>query len=133
MMINRRLIGMVPESKSHIARNVLFQWVGLMSNVAAMFTLGAMITSLYTASATPASIATALGIALFCALIRYGSVRLAARESHLASRPIKHALREKVYQKLLRLGVGYASHIPTAEVVQATVEGVDQLETYFGR
>ena len=132
MMINRRLIGMVPESKSHIARNVLFQWVGLMSNVAAMFTLGAMITSLYTASANPASIATALGIALFCALIRYGSVRLAARESHLASRPIKHALREKVYQKLLRLGVGYASQIPTAEVVQATVEGVDQLETYFG-
>ena len=43
MMINRRLIGMVPASKAHIAKAVLFQWIGLVSNVIAMFTLGALI------------------------------------------------------------------------------------------
>ncbi len=132
MMINRRLIGMVPESKPHIAKTVLFQWIGLMSNVVAMFALGALIAELSGGAARSATIVSAIAIALLCALVRFGSVRLSFRESHLASRPIKHVLREKVYQKLLRLGVGYASQIPTAEVVQATVEGVDQLETYFG-
>lgn len=132
MMINRRLIGMVPASKAHIAKAVLFQWIGLVSNVIAMFTLGALIAALFEGTARPNSTVAAVTIALLCALARYVCVRLSARESHLASRPIKHVLREKVYQKLLRLGVGYALHMPTAEVVQATVEGVDQLETYFG-
>lgn len=132
MMINRRLIGMVPESMPHIAKTVLFQWIGLMSNVVAMYALGALIAEFSGGAARSATIVSAIAIALLCALVRFGSVRLSFRESHLASRPIKHVLREKVYQKLLRLGVGYASQIPTAEVVQATVEGVDQLETYFG-
>lgn len=132
MMINRRLIGMVPESRPHIVKHVLFQWIGLMSNVIAMFTLGALIAGLFDGTAHTATIVGTIATALLCALVRYSSVRLAARESHLASRPIKHVLREKIYQKLLCLGARYASQVPTAEVVQATVEGVDQLETYFG-
>lgn len=37
-----------------------------------------------------------------------------------------------IYEKLLRLGSGYSSSIKTSEAVQMTVEGVEQLETYFG-
>ena len=40
--------------------------------------------------------------------------------------------REKIYQKLLRLGVSYKEQVKTSEIVQVAVEGVDQLETYFG-
>ena len=132
MMINRRLIGMVPASKAHIAKAVLFQWIGLVSNVIAMFTLGTLIAQLLEGTARLAGIAGSVSVALLCTLVRYVCIRLSTRESHFAARPIKHVLREKVYQKLLRLGVGYTSQMPTAEVVQATVEGVDQLETYFG-
>lgn len=35
--------------------------------------------------------------------------------------------------KLLRLGPSYTSRVSSAEVVQVCVEGVDQLETYFGQ
>lgn len=41
-------------------------------------------------------------------------------------------LREKIYQKLLRLGASYKEQVNTSQVVQVAVEGVDQLETYFG-
>ncbi len=34
--------------------------------------------------------------------------------------------------KLLRLGASYNEQVKTSEVVQVAVEGVDQLETYFG-
>ena len=37
-----------------------------------------------------------------------------------------------IYKKLLRLGASYKEQINTSEVVQVAVEGVDQLETYFG-
>lgn len=37
-----------------------------------------------------------------------------------------------IYRKLLRLGTSYKEKVNTAEVVQVAVEGVEQLETYFG-
>ena len=38
----------------------------------------------------------------------------------------------RIYEKLLRLGTSYKEQVNTSEVVQVAVEGVDQLETYFG-
>lgn len=51
---------------------------------------------------------------------------------YLSSRAVKKILREKIYRKLLRLGASYNGQVKTSEVVQVAVEGVDQLETYFG-
>ena len=51
---------------------------------------------------------------------------------YLSSRAVKKTLRERIYQKLLRLGAAYKERVQTSEVVQIAVEGVDQLETYFG-
>lgn len=45
---------------------------------------------------------------------------------------MKRRLRPVIYEKLLRLGPSYREHALTSEVVQVSVEGVDQLETYFG-
>ena len=38
-----------------------------------------------------------------------------------------------IFSKLLQLGGGYREKVSTSEVVQVSVEGVDQLETYFGQ
>lgn len=51
---------------------------------------------------------------------------------YLSSKAVKRTLRELIYRKLLGLGAGYRQSASTAEVVQVAVEGVDQLETYFG-
>ena len=52
--------------------------------------------------------------------------------SYLSSRAVKRTLRERIYGKLLRMGVSYREQVATSEVVQVAVEGADQLETYFG-
>ena len=44
----------------------------------------------------------------------------------------KKTLRELIYQKMLKLGTSYNEQVKTSEVVQVALEGVDQLETYFG-
>ncbi|MFR9254263.1 MAG: ABC transporter transmembrane domain-containing protein [Merdibacter sp.] len=56
---------------------------------------------------------------------------LAAISSERASHAVKQQLREKIYRKLLSLGGSYHERVSTSEIVQVSVEGVDQLETYF--
>ena len=52
--------------------------------------------------------------------------------SYKSSKTVKKTLRNLIYEKLLRLGASYNEKIKTSELVQITVEGVEQLETYFG-
>ncbi|PIE98213.1 MAG: ABC transporter [Treponema sp.] len=45
---------------------------------------------------------------------------------------VKHKLRFSVYNKVLEIGVSYQDVMTTQEVTQLGVEGVEQLENYFG-
>ena len=44
--------------------------------------------------------------------------QMATRASFAASVDVKRILREKIYDKLLRLGASYREHVSTSEVVQ---------------
>ena len=70
--------------------------------------------------------------AVVAVAVRFVCSRLQAKFSFLASKTVKKTLREMIYKKLLRLGGSYTESTSTAEAVQVSVEGVDQLETYFG-
>mgnify|MGYP005764699243 CR=1 FL=1 len=132
MMINKRLIGTVSESKKYIAGNVALQWCSLAANIAAMGAISSLLGALWykTANASAFAAAGAAIAAALCirALCTVGSARL----SVLSSRAVKQVLRERIYEKLLRLGASYHTKIKTSEAVQLAVEGVEQLETYFG-
>ncbi len=132
MMINKRLIGTVPEAKRHIAGNVIAQWVSLAVNIAVIFTLGNLLSLLYHKSLTAEGVWASAAVFAAGIAVRFLCARIAARESYLASKPVKRTLRELIFKKLLRLGGSYTENASTAEVVQASVEGVEQLETYFG-
>lgn len=132
MMIDKRLIGTVPESKKYIAANVTLQWCGLAANVAMMMSVASLLASQLSARASSARLLTTAAVAAAAVLIRWLCTTGAARMSDLSSRAVKKTLRTQIYEKLLRLGASYSEHVSTAEVVQVAVEGVDQLETYFG-
>ncbi len=132
MMIDKRLIGTVPESKKYIAANVALQWCGLVANVAMMMSIAALLASLLAGPASSGQLLTTAAVAAAAVVIRYLCTTGAARMSDLSSRAVKKTLRTQIYEKLLRLGAAYSEQVSTAEVVQVAVEGVDQLETYFG-
>ena len=52
MMIDKRLIGMVPESKKYVAGNVLMQWISLAANVVLMMSITRFFASLYAKNVT---------------------------------------------------------------------------------
>ncbi|MBO5281923.1 MAG: ABC transporter ATP-binding protein/permease [Lachnospiraceae bacterium] len=130
MMINGRLIGTVSESKKYIAANVALQWCALAANIAMMAAVTRFLAALVSGGAVGAG-STVL-VAAGAILVRYACAVGSARMSYLSSRAVKKTLREKIYEKLLRLGVSYREQVQTSEIVQVSVEGVDQLETYFG-
>ena len=132
MMINKRLIGTVAESKKYIAGNVILQWCSLAANIALMLSISRMLAELFRGSAS-AQLLTVTGIVVILALaVRFFCSIGAAKMGYFSSKAVKKTLREKIYQKLLRLGNSYNEQVKTSEVVQVAVEGVDQLETYFG-
>ena len=132
MMINKRLIGMVRESKKYVAGNVLVQWCSLIANIAMMAAVTSLLDSLFTKTADGNSILTAVFAAVITVIIRFICTILSSRMGYLSSKTVKKTLRERIYAKLLRLGASYKEQVKTSEVVQVAVEGVEQLETYFG-
>ena len=132
MMINKRLISLVPKSKGHIIKNVLLQWLSLIANIAMILSITNLLSNLYYYSTRPEDFIFTGCVSLIALLIRFICTKLSARESFLASKTVKGKLRTLIYDKLLKLGNSYEEKIPSSEIVQVAVEGVDQLETYFG-
>ena len=132
MMINKRLIGTVKGSKKYIAGNVISQWISLVANIIMMGAIAKMLQSLYEGIAGDDQIALTTGIAVMAVIVRFVCATVSSRMGCLSSKAVKKTLREMIYKKLLRLGSSYKEQANTSEVVQVAVEGVEQLETYFG-
>ncbi len=130
MMINKRLIGTVPESRKYVTGNVALQWLSLLANMAMMTAITALLACL--ALGESRRIGLTAAVAAGAVVLRFACTAGASRMGYLSSKAVKRTLRELIYRKLLGLGAGYRQSASTAEVVQVAVEGVDQLETYFG-
>lgn len=129
-MMDKRLLALVPEALRHVLATVAWQWVGLLGNAAVVWVIARALAALAVGGTVPASALAALGGGIAARAV---SARLASRESFIASQGVKKTLRRRIYQKLLALGPDYTEAVPTAEVVQLSVEGCEQLETYFGQ
>ena len=128
--MNKRLINTVKESKKYIAGNVMCQWISLVANITMMAAIAKMLRNLY--DGTDSHIGLTAVIAAVAVIVRFVCATTASRMGYLSSKAVKRTLREMIYKKLLRLGSSYREQANTSEVVQVAVEGVDQLETYFG-
>ena len=132
-MLDKRLMALCPESKKYIVGNIVLQWLELCMNAVMIGLIATSAERLYRGQLAPRNAVPGLLIILVTIIIRFWVARYAVRMSYLASRTVKRKLRDLIYKKLLRLGMSYREKVTTAEIVQESVEGVDQLESYFGQ
>ena len=132
-MFDKRLMKVCPESKKYIIGNIILQWIELCLNALMIITIANIAGRLYDGTWGLENIITPLSIIAVTIIARFFTTRYAVRMSYLASKTVKKTMREKIYGKLLRLGTAYREHVTTAEIVQESVEGVEQLESYFGQ
>ena len=132
-MIKTRLIKLLSHAGKYIVYNVLWQWFALLCQIAVVFSITALLEGAVTGNLQTQDLVRTAAVFAAAALIRFGCDRGAAHASFAASVDVKRILREKIYDKLLRLGASYREQTATSEVVQMAAEGVEQLETYFGK
>lgn len=131
-MLNKRLIGLVPESKKYIAVNVGVQWIGLFANIYMIASVSKLVQKIYEKEAVSSDFVMTGLIVFGVLLLRLICMSLSSKMSFFSSKAVKQKLRAMIYKKLLSLGASYRERVSTSEVVQVSVEGVEQLETYFG-
>lgn len=132
-MVKTRLIKLLAKSKKYIFFNVLCQWLCLMTQIAIVFNISNMAEGALNNSLTAKMVFKSIVCFMAAACFRFLWDIMADKASYLACADVKKVLREKIYEKLLRLGGSYNEHISTSEIVQVSTEGVDQLETYYGK
>ena len=132
-MFDKRLMAMCPESKKFIVGNIICQWIELMMNTVMIFIISNAVGKLYRSEMAANEMVLSLAILAGVLIIRFFMTKKTTEMSYLASKTVKRVMREQIYKKLLRLGNTYREHATTAELVQESVEGVEQLESYFGQ
>lgn len=132
-MIKKRLIKLLSDSKKHIYHQVLWQWLSLLCQMLLVFIAAGLVESAFYGELKEQRIIGSTAIIVAAILGRYVCSRQATYASYRASSKVKLVLRDRIYEKLLRLGAAYRESVATSEIVQVAVEGVEQLETYFGR
>lgn len=129
-MINKRLFAL--GEKKYVYKIVLYQWISMLCNVGMILRLGYQLNQIYLGNFQTKELAITVSVFLGVLLVRGKLKSKIAKLGHLAGTGMKHNLRTLLYKKLLNLGPTYTKNLSTAEVMQVSTEGVDQLETYFG-
>lgn len=132
-MIKTRLLGFLSHAKKYIVYTIWWQWAALLAQVAAVFSIAELVERALQHTLTISFLERVSVTAMLIAAVRYLCERMGTRTSFLACVDVKRILREKLYEKMLRLGTSYREQVASSEVVQVATEGVEQLETYFGK
>lgn len=132
-MFHKRLMREFKENRSMIAGMVLTQWLMLFANIVLMLATADMVEAVVTEKDIPQTFIQ-LVVTLFLILIVRGFLSYWNQQlSFCISKQLKERLRSLVYEKLMRMGSNYKNSLKTAEIVQISTEGVEQLEIYFGK
>ncbi len=132
-MIKTRLVNLLSHAKKYIVYTVLWQWIALLSQVAAVFAIAHLLSGVVYKTLNSQLVLQVVITLIIVLAVRIACDKLGTRSSYMACVDVKRILREKIYDKMLRLGASYSEYVSTSEVVQVSTEGVEQLETYFGK
>ena len=132
-MIKKRLVGLLSHSKKYIVHNIIWQWMALLSQIIAVFTIAGLLEKILFTKASLEDLGKTVLVLLICIIIRFICEKMASDASYRASVDVKRILRKNIYEKMLRLGASYKDKVTTSEVMQVSTEGVEQLEIYFGK
>lgn len=132
MMIDKRLINQVDDAKKYIGIIIFINWIGLICNIFITFNIAYIFNYLFNGYSFFEVLKNFYIILIFVVIKIFCNI-LAGKLAYNTSVKVKKVLREKIYTKLLSIGSSYNEKVSTSEVVQVSVEGVEQLEIYFSR
>ncbi len=129
-MIDRELMKLLGGNKKYIFYTVALQVFGMLANIGITACICFCVRLLTRGAEAAAYLRPAL-LAVGCVAARYIASRLTGDLKDLLGRKVKKDLREKTYEKIVRLGVRSTDGMSMAGLTQVAMEGVEQLDLYF--
>lgn len=129
-MIDKELFRLLGGNKKYIFMAVSAMVLGLIANIGVTACICWAIFLLANGKETISYLYPALG-AVICMTVRYVATRLAGNIKDVLGRNVKKDLRERVYNKIVKLGVRSTDGMSMAGLTQVSMEGVEQLDLYY--
>lgn len=129
-MIDKELFGLIGKNKKYIFIAVALQVIGLIGGIGVTasicWAISLLITNADAIMYLYPAICAVVGIT-----VRFVATRLTGNIKEILSRKVKKDLREKTYNKIVKLGVRSTDGMSMAGLTQVGMEGVEQLDLYY--
>ena len=133
-MIDKKLLALLGDNKKYIFYAVGLMIVGLFANlsITASICYAIQYAAEYASSGSDAQgfILPAIVVVIAMA-IRYVTSRRIGNLKDTLGRNVKKDLRQKIYDKIIKLGVRTTDNMSMAGLTQLSMEGVEQLDLYY--
>lgn len=133
-MIDGKLFRLLGKNRRYIGCAVVLMLFGQMANIAitACICWTIWLASNYESCGEGPAIFICPGLVLaLCAALRCCAARLAGRCKDALGRKTKKELRQRAYEKIVRLGVCSTEDMNMAGLTQVALEGIEQLDLYY--
>ena len=131
-MIDKQLIGLIGKDKRYVIYSVLLNVFSMLVNTLITAGICYIIYLLYSGVKDITYLYPALVIVVG-AVARYILMRLSGECTSRLGGSVKRSLRDKTYDKIMRLGVRSSGDMSVAGLTQVSLEGVEQLDTYYSQ
>lgn len=126
----KRLLITVPEAMRHISVIVLAQLTALVVNILMIFVIADFVQDLFSGDGNIVLLIVAIAAAIILRMLLQKIQTLAVFKS---SEKVKTYFRSSLFKKVYGFGLGYINHVKPAELIQIGVEGIEQLDSFYGR
>lgn len=129
-MFDRELLKLIGTNGKYVAYTVALMVLGMLANVGITASICWAVYLLIEGRAPIAFVWPAAAAAVAVA-VRYAAARCTGSLKDMLGRRVKKDLRERTYDKILRLGVRSTDGMSMAGLTQVSMEGIEQLDLYY--
>ncbi|MCD7808745.1 MAG: ABC transporter ATP-binding protein/permease [Erysipelotrichaceae bacterium] len=129
-MFDKRLIQELSDALPYIIKQVCCQWFSLICNMILTLSLCYMFVSFINHTLILEQIMRIMILLCITFIIRGICLKRQSHYAYLSASQTKRTLRTRLFDKIMVIGSHYQDYVATSELVQLSVEGINQLETY---
>ena len=129
-MFDKQLLKLIGGNKKYVVYTVLLMVLGMLANIGITASVCWAVYFCIEGYEPLAYIYPAAGAAA-AIIVRYAASRCTGNLKDMLGRKVKKDLRERTYDKILRLGVRSTGGMSMAGLTQVSMEGIEQLDLYY--
>ena len=129
-MFDRQLLKLIGGNKKYVVYTVLLMVLGMLANIGITASICWAVYFLIEGYEPLAYIYPAI-TAVIDIIVRYIASRCTGNLKDMLGRKVKKDLRERTYDKILKLGVRSTDGMSMAGLTQVSMEGIEQLDLYY--